>query len=289
MSHWIFKVSEQDLYPDKHGRTYVYDNTHSTRVRHGDAFLYLDKRNKRYCFSALGAVKRISSRTAKGKEIRNPRVSRVFTVHLSDVTWLDPVLDVAPGTEQGRQNRSRLGIKDVNRLGWSHSMPRLDETMFDSLIELATLQGSLDTTNLPEHDFTIEDNFTYAKKRAISCAFRVAVMTRHEKSCVLCGTSLEEMLDAAHISPYATDKRNRANPANGLCLCAFCHRAFDRGLVAIHPDGHLWVSHTVDSDATFHAHISGMDAAERRKRLKGVDVEILLGSYSAASERSTVK
>ena len=110
-------------------------------------------------------------------------------------------------------------------------MPRLDETMFNSLIELATQQGSFRTTELPENSFAIEDSFTYAKKRALSAAFREAVLARHVATCIVRGITVEEMLEAAHISPYSTDKENRANPANGLCLCTFCHRAFDRGCV----------------------------------------------------------
>ncbi len=38
MSYWIFKIAEQDLYPDVLGEKYVYDNTHSIRVVKGDYF-----------------------------------------------------------------------------------------------------------------------------------------------------------------------------------------------------------------------------------------------------------
>ena len=43
MAFWIFKISDQELYPDVLGEKYVYDNTHSIRVKSGDVFLYLDK------------------------------------------------------------------------------------------------------------------------------------------------------------------------------------------------------------------------------------------------------
>ncbi len=42
MTYWIFKVAKQELYPDVPGEQYVYDNTHSLRVRAGDTFLYLE-------------------------------------------------------------------------------------------------------------------------------------------------------------------------------------------------------------------------------------------------------
>ena len=46
MNHWIFKLSKQSLYSDEVGKSYIYYNTHSTKVRAGDQFLYLDKTKK---------------------------------------------------------------------------------------------------------------------------------------------------------------------------------------------------------------------------------------------------
>ena len=36
MTYWIFKLSNQESYPDDFGRTYVYDNRHSVRVTAND-------------------------------------------------------------------------------------------------------------------------------------------------------------------------------------------------------------------------------------------------------------
>ena len=44
MAYWIFKVAQQELYPDGPGEEYVFDNTHSIRVLARDEFLYLDKK-----------------------------------------------------------------------------------------------------------------------------------------------------------------------------------------------------------------------------------------------------
>lgn len=61
MAYWIFKVAQQELYPDRPGEEYVFDNTHSVRVRAGDEFLYLDKKEG-YSFTASGVVARVSTR-----------------------------------------------------------------------------------------------------------------------------------------------------------------------------------------------------------------------------------
>ena len=41
---------------------------------------------------------------------------------------------------------------------------------------------------------------------------------------------------ASHIVPWSSDKANRLNPSNGLCLSAIHDKAFDRGLIAISDD-----------------------------------------------------
>jgi hypothetical protein len=68
MTHWIFKVADQGLYPDEPGEKYVYDNTHSVRVARGDVFLYLDT-SKQYSFTATGIVHKLTAR--KWKRIYN--------------------------------------------------------------------------------------------------------------------------------------------------------------------------------------------------------------------------
>ena len=87
MKIWIFKVAYQDLYPDEPGRTYIFDNTHSVRVKKGDTFLYLDK-TQGYSFTATGSVRKLTERKPTPKEAsRTQKVRIVYTAHLSDVFW----------------------------------------------------------------------------------------------------------------------------------------------------------------------------------------------------------
>lgn len=50
------------------------------------------------------------------------------------------------------------------------------------------------------------------------------------------------MLSASHIVPWRCDERRRADPRNGIALCAFHDRAFDRGLMTVRCDMTIWVS-----------------------------------------------
>ncbi len=273
MAYWIFKVAKQELYPDVLGRTYIYDNTHSMRVRKGDIFLYLDKQ-KGYSFTATGMVREVKERTPTNKEfMRTPKVRSVFTAHLQDVIWFKEPLMASPNTKQGKRNRSILGIVDANLLGWSQSIASLNESMYKKIVDLADLEN-LVTPLQEQGDFCIPDNWGKTKVRGALKKFSEAVMSRSNSMCIVCGTSLEGIVEAAHLSPYASDKNNRANPGNGICLCKYCHRAFDLRLIAIAPDGSLFVAPSVSDQIAMH-HFSMIEKTQRFRWLQGVDAEFL--------------
>lgn len=273
MAYWIFKLAEQKIYPDIPGKQYVYDNTHSVRVEQGDVFLYLDKRRD-YSFTATGTVKMISERIPSDNEsIRTPRVRKVFTAHLQDVIWFKEPLTISPITKQGKWNRSRLGIIDVNLLGWSQSIPSLNELMYQKILDLAEIENLVSPAQ-ENSDFSIPDNWGKTKVRSAIKKFSEPVMARSNSTCIVCGTSLEGIVEAAHLSPYASDKDNRANPGNGICLCKFCHRALDLRLIAIAPDGLLLVARSV-TDPIARYHFSQVEPHQRRRWLQGVNPKFL--------------
>ena len=63
--------------------------------------------------------------------------------------------------------------------------------------------------------------------------FKFRVFQRYGQQCAVCGMSIPDVLDAAHIRPK--NKRGSDDPRNGLVLCATHHRAFDAGLFSIRP------------------------------------------------------
>ena len=56
------------------------------------------------------------------------------------------------------------------------------------------------------------------------------------------GVSDSRLLIASHIVPWRSDKTNRLNPRNGLCLSAIHDRAFDIGLICLKDDFTVVVS-----------------------------------------------
>ena len=176
-------------------------------------------------------------------------------------------------TKRGKQNRARLGIVDVNLLGWSQSMPSLGEPMYQAILDLAETEKILPLSPIG-NDFTIPDNWGTTKTRGIIKRFSDPVMARSNSTCIVCGTSLPGLVEAAHLSPYAVDKKNRANPANSICLCKYRHRALDLRLIAIQPDGTLLVAPFLDDQVANH-HFSWIEPERRLRRLKGVGPEFL--------------
>jgi len=69
--------------------------------------------------------------------------------------------------------------------------------------------------------------------RLVQRFFRNTVLSSYNFSCTVCKLNLPRMLNASHIIPWAIDRARRADPRNGLSLCAFHDRAYDRGLMTI--------------------------------------------------------
>ena len=272
MAFWIFKIAEQELYPDEPGAKYVYDNTHSVKVKQGDGFLYLDK-TKGYAFTAFGIVKRVTKRNPTATEAARARSVRVvYTAQLGDVAWFTEPLSISPDTKQGRKNRAQLGITDVNLLGWSQSMPSLSKAMFAAIVDQVELSGFMPT--IPGEDFSVPDAWGNSKVRPAMKGFTTAVMNRSNGTCIVCGTGLKGIVEAAHLSPYATDVKNRANPANGVGLCKYCHRALDLRIIAITREGELLKAPGMtDPVALFH--FDRLTSEGRRPLLSGVGSHFL--------------
>lgn len=98
--------------------------------------------------------------------------------------------------------------------------------------------------------------------------FRRAILSAYENRCCVTGLDLAALLNASHIKPWAaSDKTEKLNPQNGLCLNALHDRAFDRGLIALSNDYVLLVSSQVRDSADDGVRRLLLDYAGRKIRL----------------------
>lgn len=98
------------------------------------------------------------------------------------------------------------------------------ENTFGQIVELP-----VEFKDLPEGRY--KDSLV--KTRLGQEYFRRAVLNIYHHKCCVTGISLNELLIASHIKPWACsdESTERTNPSNGLCLNAFHDKAFDRGLI----------------------------------------------------------
>jgi len=104
--------------------------------------------------------------------------------------------------------------------------------------------------------------------RLVQQFFRQSVLSSYDNACTICELRLRNMLNASHIIPWSVDAARRADPRNGLSLCAFHDRAFDRGLITI--DEHLRVTVSqqakIEDPPKFH-HVGLLEIENRPIRL----------------------
>lgn len=104
---------------------------------------------------------------------------------------------------------------------------------------------------LPE-DFIGETRQVLTTQRIKQHFFRRAVLSSYRGRCCMSGLSDSRLLIASHIVPWSSDKANRLNPSNGLCLSAIHDRAFDKGLISLTDDFRVVLSNDLRKrDETF--------------------------------------
>lgn len=91
-------------------------------------------------------------------------------------------------------------------------------------------------------DFTGETRQALVQQRVKQRFFRRAVFSSYRARCCISGVSDARLLIASHIVPWRTDRANRLNPSNGLCLSAIHDRAFDNGLFTLSDDWRIILS-----------------------------------------------
>src|SRR5215212_1005505 len=127
------------------------------------------------------------------------------------------------------------GNRDVY-LGWVEDW---DDALGMFLVSFSPdIQPAPVVTKLREETFNLTEAREAPKREVTSRLgqqrFRFKVFKRYGYACALCGISVAEVLDAAHLVPDR--KKGSHDPKNGIVLCAVHHRALDAGLFAIEPN-----------------------------------------------------
>lgn len=125
-------------------------------------------------------------------------------------------------------------------------------------------ETSTDTEITEPKDGKTEDT-RMARVRLVQSFFRRTVLAVYGSDCAICRISLPEVIIASHIIPWSVDERRRADPTNGLALCAFHDKVFDRGLISFDKSFRVMLSERVRTPSDSEMHKVGLLEIEGRE------------------------
>jgi putative restriction endonuclease len=185
-----------------------------------------------YCKIPFGQIHMHNPRVIQLARLLKRSVGSV-SLKLSNFARLDPALQARgiKGMQHGA--KGEVGI-------WREFAEHPETLAFESERLLAARLGQpieqvadVDTGDLPpagrEREATV-------RVRVNQSFFRSRILSAYNFRCCVTGLTVQPLLTASHIIPWAEDEKNRLNPRNGLCLNALHDRAFDRHLMWIEDD-----------------------------------------------------
>lgn len=177
------------------------------------------------------------------------RTPSALAFKLTNIASLDPV--ITDSGRKGMSNSSKLdrAMWDEMQQDWN-KFALESQTMVDALlVEDRVTQADSLTTGIIEDDteiiYSAENKTAQTQIRVGQHFFRRAVLSAYAGRCCITGLAHSSLLVASHIVPWRSDKNNRLNPRNGLCLSTLHDKAFDKGLITITQDYTVKISPAV--------------------------------------------
>lgn len=169
------------------------------------------------------------------------RTSDAVAMKMLNIASLDPAITSTGRVALGNASALDREVWDEFHSDWERLA-----------VECQLLRQQLDKNTVedsePEDDALLPDDFTGETRQVLTTQrikqhfFRRAVLSSYRGRCCMSGLSESRLLIASHIVPWSSDKANRLNPSNGLCLSAIHDRAFDKGLISLTNDWQVVVS-----------------------------------------------
>lgn len=115
----------------------------------------------------------------------------------------------------------------------------------ETLLKINNRSVETDFYEIPDqlNKINLKEKFGYpvlVKPRLGQGSFRMMLMKAYKNRCAITGENTLEVLEAAHIQPFASSGTH--DVSNGLLLRADFHKLFDKGLVSVTPDLEIKIS-----------------------------------------------
>ncbi len=163
------------------------------------------------------------------------RTTDAVRFKMLNLASLDPAMEIMG--KKGFGNRSK-----IDEIIWNRYYSRLDKLAVDYYEILEeykpeSRESGLFIIDTPGYDIEVTTT-----ARIGQSLFRRNVLTQYNYECCITGISIEEMLIASHIKPWAKSNENeKIDSRNGLCMNPLHDKAFDTGLITIDPEDYTLI------------------------------------------------
>lgn len=185
-----------------------------------------------YCKTPFGRLHRHNPDIVQLAERLN-RTPSAVAMKLVNFASLDP-------THRRRNIKGLKNASDGDRQVFAEFASDWERLAYESEQAFVRLAEPVGITADRRDEFRTRDVATEREQlvrvRLVQRFFREAVLASYGYRCAVCNMAIAEMLIASHIIPWSVDVTRRADPTNGLAMCALHDRAFDRGLMTIDTD-----------------------------------------------------
>ena len=169
------------------------------------------------------------------------RTADAVAMKMLNLASLDPAITNSGRSGLGNASALDRAVWDEFHADWERLA--VECQLLREQLDITAMDGSeLESDVVVPDDFVGETRQVLKNHRVKQHFFRRAVLSSYRARCCMSGLSDTRLLIASHIVPWSSDKSNRLNPSNGLCLSAIHDRAFDKGLISLGDDLKIVIS-----------------------------------------------
>jgi len=258
--YFILDTHKSSVYEDIDFKYYYWEVTRYNQLKEGTLFIYRrpqsssEIKNQFYFFG-----------TGKIEKIEQINTSLVRGTISKPILFDDPIL------QEDLQEFEFTYKKRGN--SWEHffnqyGMNKINKTDFINLISSDGHQETIEEIeekitlfqNQQMQNYRVEDQKSNIKVRgAAQSTFARKVKLIYGYECAITGIHTKDFLTASHIIPWAKDKENRINPANGICLSVLVDRAFDKGYITLSDKYEIILSKKLKEDVLLFKLLKGYE------------------------------
>lgn len=244
---------------DKEFEQYFWSLGRYNKVREGDKFIYRKPSkvsdNKQFYFFGSGTVGKIEKIDLDeyGKdnvicEINDPiRFTDIIFQNdstLLNYEWKWKTRNKKKGWGQFFNN---YGMNEIPKEDFIFLKKKGTGTILDSDLNEQNNELVKSHKNFINQNHEVEDRFNKIKTRGYEQKiFSDNIRIIYNNRCCVSGIKTRSLLQGCHISSYGSDKKNRCNPNNGLCMSLIIHKCFDEGLITIDQDYKIQLSKKIE-------------------------------------------